>query len=148
MATVTPTIRAAVYATVSTFDQEPETQLQELRRYVEARGWTAVEYVDQGVSGSKESRPALDALMKAVQRKQVDAVVVFALDRLGRSLSHLIRIVEDWQGLGVSLVSLRDGLDLGSASGRLQMHILAALAHYAERMIMRSQVPDRGRIAA
>lgn len=81
-------MKAAIYACVSTFDQEPENQLQELRRYCEARGWTAAEYVDRGVSGSKESRPALDAMLQAVRCRQVDIVVVFALDRLGRSLSH------------------------------------------------------------
>ena len=132
-------MKAAIYARVSTVDQEPENQLQELRRYVKARGWTATEFVDRGVSGSRESRPALDDLMKAVHRRQVDAVVVFALDRLGRSLTHLVRIIEDWQNLGVSLISLRDGLDLGSASGRLQMHILAALAQF-ERERVRERV--------
>ena len=134
-------MKAAIYARVSTNDgrQTCDNQLLELRRYIEARGWEAVEYVDSGVSGSRESRPALDDLMKAVHRRQVDAVVVFALDRLGRSLTHLVRIIEDWQNLGVSLVSLRDGLDLGSASGRLQMHILAALAQF-ERERIRERV--------
>jgi DNA invertase Pin-like site-specific DNA recombinase len=128
-------MRAAIYARVSTFDQEPENQLQELRRYCEARGWTSVEYVDRGVSGSKESRPALDALVQAVRRRQVDVVVVFALDRLGRSLSHLIRIIEDWQNLGVGLLSLREGLDLTTAFGRLQLNILAALAQFEKERI-------------
>ena len=128
-------MKVAVYARVSTAEQTVDNQLIELRRYVEARGWTAIEFVDRGVSGSKESRPALDELMKAVYRRQVDAVCVFALDRLGRSLTHLVRIIEDWQNLGVSLVSLRDGLDLGSASGRLQMHILAALAQFEKERV-------------
>src|ERR1700730_6064113 len=114
-------MRAAIYARVSTAEQTCDNQLLEVRRYIEARGWEAVEYVDHGVSGSKESRPALDDVMQAVRRRQVDAVVVFASDRLGRSLSHLVRILEDWQNLGVSLVSLRDGLNFGSASRRVQM---------------------------
>jgi DNA invertase Pin-like site-specific DNA recombinase len=132
-------MRCALHARVSTTDQTCDNQLFALRRYVEARGWRAVEFVDHAVSATRESRPALDALMKAVRRRQVDTVVVFALDRLGRSLSHLIRVIEDWQGLGVSLVSLRDGLDLGSASGRLQLHVLAALAQF-ERERLRERV--------
>jgi len=77
--------RAAVYARVSTFDQEPENQLQELRRYVEARGWTASEYVDKGVSGGKDSRPALDSLVRDAKRRRFDILVVWRLDRLGRN---------------------------------------------------------------
>ena len=68
-------MRVAIYARVSTFDQEPENQLAELRQYVTARGWTAVEYVDQGVSGAKDRRPALDQLVADVRRHRVQAVV-------------------------------------------------------------------------
>lgn len=128
-------MRVAMYARVSTLDQNPENQLQELRRYCEVRGWTAVEYVDHGVSGTKESRPALNALIQAVHRRKVDIVAVFALDRLGRSLSHLVRTIEDWHTLGVGLVSLREGLDLTTASGRLQLHMLAALAQFEKERI-------------
>ena len=62
-------MRCAIYARVSTLDQNPENQLAELHRYVAARGWTAVEYVDHGVSGSKDSRPALDRLVKDARRR-------------------------------------------------------------------------------
>ena len=82
--------RVAVYARVSTFEQDPENQLQELRRYCEARGWTAVEYVDRGVSGSKDKRPALDALLKDAKRRRFDVLVCWRLDRLGRNLRHLV----------------------------------------------------------
>lgn len=134
------TTRAAVYARVSTMTgQTCDTQLNELRGYIHSRGWQSIEFVDEGHSGAKQSRPALDALMKAVHRRQVDVVVVVALDRLGRSLSHLVRVIEDWQTLGVSLLSLRDGLDLSSASGRLQLHVLAALAQF-ERERVRERV--------
>jgi len=76
-------MKAAIYARVSTFDQEPENQLQELRRYVEARGWTSIEFVDRGVNGSKDRRPALDELVAAAQRRKFDVVVCWRLDRLG-----------------------------------------------------------------
>jgi len=89
--------RVAVYARVSTHEQTCENQLIELRRYVEARGWTATEYVDTGVSGAKDRRPALDQLTTAVRRHQVDAVVCWRLDRLGRNLRHLVLLLDEWQ---------------------------------------------------
>jgi len=93
-------MRAAIYARVSTFDQEPENQLAELRRYVEARGWTAVEYVDRGVSGAKDRRPALDTLVAQATRRRFDVLVCWRLDRLGRNLKHLITLLEELQALG------------------------------------------------
>jgi DNA invertase Pin-like site-specific DNA recombinase len=68
-------MKVAIYAFVSTLDQEPENQLQELRRYVQARGWTAVEYVDRGISGAKDRRPALDDLVRAAKRRKFDVLV-------------------------------------------------------------------------
>ena len=76
-------MRAAIYARVSTLDQEPENQLQEIRRYVVARNWTAQEFTDRGVSGSKDRRPALDALMRDAKRRRFDVIVCWRLDRLG-----------------------------------------------------------------
>src|SRR5229473_8165553 len=102
-------MRAAIYARVSTFDQEPENQLQELRRYVEARGWTGHEYVDRGVSGAKDRRPALDALVSDAKRRKFDVLACWRLDRLGRNLRHLILLLDELQSLGVSFVSLAEG---------------------------------------
>jgi DNA invertase Pin-like site-specific DNA recombinase len=99
-------MRVAIYARVSTLDQEPENQLQELRRYCEARGWQeAIEYVDRGVSGAKDSRPALDRLTADVRRHRVQVVVCWRLDRLGRNLRHLVLLLDDWQARGVSFVT-------------------------------------------
>src|SRR5687767_14861006 len=103
-------MRAAVYARVSTFDQEPENQLQELRRYVAARGWTAVEYVDRGVSGAKDRRPALDQLVKDAKRRRFDVLVCWRVDRLGRNLRHLVTLLEDLKGMGIAFVSLGEGI--------------------------------------
>lgn len=122
--------QAALYARVSTFDQEPENQLAELRRYAAARGWTAIEFVDHGVSGAKETRPALDRLLKDVRRRKVDVVVVWSLDRLGRSLRHLIGLLDEVQSLGVGFVSLREGLDGTTAAGRLQWQIIGAISEF------------------
>src|SRR6266576_6346290 len=104
-------VKAAIYARVSTFDQEPENQLAELRRYVEARGWTATEYVDRGVSGAKDRRPALDRLLADARRRRFDVVVCWRLDRLGRNLKHLITLLEELQALGVAFVSVAEGIE-------------------------------------
>ena len=85
-------MKAAIHARVSTLDREPENQLQELRRYVAARGWSATEFVDKGVSGSKDRRPALDQLVVDAKRRRFDTLMVWRLDRLGRSLRHLIPV--------------------------------------------------------
>ena len=127
--------RAAIYARVSTFDQEPENQLQEVRRYVAARGWEATEFVDRGVSGAKDSRPALDCLVKDARRRKFDAVVVWRLDRLGRNLRHLILLLEELQALGVAFVSLSEGIDATTPAGKLQLHILGAIAEFERARI-------------
>jgi DNA invertase Pin-like site-specific DNA recombinase len=128
-------MRAAIYARVSTFDQEPENQLAEVRRYVEARGWTAVEYVDRGVSGAKDRRPALDQLVAGAKRRKFDVVVCWRLDRLGRNLRHLITLLEELQSLGVAFVSLAEGIDATTPAGKLQMHILGAIAEFERARI-------------
>ncbi len=96
-------MRAAIYARVSTFDQEPENQLQELRRYSEARGWTSVEFVDRGVSGAKGRRPALDQMLSDAKRRKFDVVVCWRLDRLGRNLKHLVTLLDELQASGVAV---------------------------------------------
>jgi DNA invertase Pin-like site-specific DNA recombinase len=129
-----------LYSRVSTLDQEPENQLQELRRYVEARGWPATEYVDRGVSGSKDRRPALDQLLVDAKRRRFDVLVVWRLDRLGRSLRHLILLLDELTALGVAFVSLGEGIDTSTPAGRLQLHILGAIAEFE-----RSRIQERVR---
>ena len=107
----------------------------ELRRYAEARGWTVSEYVDEGVSGAKESRPALDRLLKDARRRRLDALVVWRLDRLGRNLRHLILTLDELTALGVSFVSLGEGIDTSTPAGRLQLHILGAIAEFERARI-------------
>ena len=128
-------MRAGIYARVSTFDQEPENQLAEVRRYTAARGWTAVEYVDRGVSGAKDRRPALDDLLRDARRRRFDVLVVWRLDRLGRNLRHLITLLEELQALGIAFVSLNEGIDATTPAGKLQMHILGAIAEFERARI-------------
>jgi DNA invertase Pin-like site-specific DNA recombinase len=129
-------VKAAIYARVSTLDQHPENQLAELRGYVAARGWeVAVEYVDHA-SGAKDSRPALDRLVKDAKRRTFDVLVTWKLDRLGRSLKHLITLLDDLQALGIAFVSLNEGIDATTPAGRLQMHILGAIAEFERGRIV------------
>src|SRR5215203_4575601 len=123
-------MRAAIYARVSTFDQEPENQLQELRRYIDARGWTGTEFVDRGVSGAKDRRPALDELLRDAKRRRFDVLVCWRLDRLGRNLRHLILLLDELQALGIGFVTLNEGIDTSTPAGKLQLHILSAIAEF------------------
>jgi len=127
--------RAAIYTRVSTTDQTTENQALELRRYVSHRGWQATEYADVGVSGTKERRPALDRLIADGRRRRFDVLVCWRLDRLGRSLRHLIILLEELQALGIDFVSLAEGIDATTPAGKLQMHILGAIAEFERARI-------------
>jgi DNA invertase Pin-like site-specific DNA recombinase len=137
-----PIRRVALYARVSTLhgQQDPEMQLSELREYATRRGLSIhEEYVDQGVSGSKESRPALNRLMSEAQRCRFDAVLVWKIDRFGRSLKHLVNSLADLSAYGISFISLRDNLDLSTPSGRLMFQIIGAMAEF-ERALIQERV--------
>jgi DNA invertase Pin-like site-specific DNA recombinase len=135
--------RAALYARVSTTGkgQDPELQLVELRRVAAQRGWTVVgEFVDLGISGAKDSRPALDKLLADAQAGKLNLVAVWKLDRLGRSLAHLLRLLDLLQGWGVSFVSLRDaGIDTTTAAGRLMLQLVGAFAEF-ERSLVQERI--------
>ena len=130
-------MRAAIYARCSTQDQTVDLQLDGLRDYAKARGLKIVtEYLDEGVSGARTKRPALDRLLAEAHRRRFDTVLVWKLDRLGRSLSHLIRIVDTLGSLGVDLVSLGDpGLDTTSPHGKLVFSIMGAVAEFERDLI-------------
>jgi len=134
-------MRAALYARVSTLNgQHPEMQLAELREYASRRGWEIMgEYVDEGVSGSKESRPELNRLMADAHRRQFDIVLVWKIDRFGRSLKHLVNALADLDSYGVTFASLKDNLDLSTPSGRLMFQIIGAMAEF-ERALIQERV--------
>jgi len=137
-----PTIsRVALYARVSTLNgQDPEMQLSELREYASRRGWIITsEYVDQGVSGSKESRPQLNQLMVDAHRRNFDAVLVWKIDRFGRSLKHLVNALADLCAYAIAFISFRDNLDLSTPSGRLMFQIIGAMAEF-ERSLIQERV--------
>jgi DNA invertase Pin-like site-specific DNA recombinase len=130
-------MRAALYARVSTTNQgqDPAMQTRELREYCERRGWIiAGEYVDM-VSGSKDSRPELNRLLTDVHQRKCDAVLVWKLDRWGRSLRHLVNSLAELEARGVAFVSLRDNLDLSTPAGRLMFQVIGAMAEFERALI-------------
>lgn len=131
--------RAAVYARVSTAAQDPEPQLAQLRRFVRAAEWdTFREYCDQA-SGAEISRPQLSRLMQDAFERRFDVVVVWKFDRFGRSVSHLIRALEEFQRLNIGFVSVSEKLDTSSPMGKAVFTFLGALAEF-ERSMIRERV--------
>ena len=99
--------------------------------YAQTRKYKGVqEFVDVGVSGSKESRPQWNRLWDLIQKRKVDVVLVHALDRLGRSLPHLVRIIEELRSRDIVLISFRENIDLATASGRMMAGLFSVLAEY------------------
>ncbi len=136
------TKRAALYARVSTLNhgQDPEVQLRELREFCQRRRFEiAVEYVDKGISGSRERRPSLDKLMTACRKRLVDAVVVYRYDRFARSLRQLVLALEEFRSLGIDFISLHEGVDTSTPNGRLIFGIFASIAEF-ERELIRDRV--------
>src|SRR5450432_3433368 len=133
--------RAAIYARVSTQNgQNPEMQLKELREYCARRGWEIVrEYVDKGISGAKEHRPSLDALLADCQKRSVDAVIVYRYDRFARSLRQLVNALEEFRALGIDFISIHEGVDTSTPNGRLVFGIFASIAEF-ERELIRDRV--------
>jgi DNA invertase Pin-like site-specific DNA recombinase len=131
--------RAALYARVCTSDQSTELQLESLRAYAAARGWAVTEFADHGVSGAKEKRPALDALVGAARARRIDVVVAVRLDRLARSTHHLLSLAREFEALGVGLVITSQSIDTTTPTGRLLFTVLGAIAEF-ERELIRERV--------
>src|SRR5215831_7359684 len=132
-------MKAAIYARVSTANngQDPRVQTRELQEYCQRRGWTvAGEYVDVGISGTKEKRPELDRLLADAHRRRFDAVVVWKFDRFARSVSHLLRALETFQALGIEFVSLSEQLDTSTPTGKMVFTVLAAVAELERSLII------------
>src|SRR6478609_5397081 len=140
--TVKPAIvRAAIYARVSTTDQTNTIQVSQLKDYVERRGWTLAGVYQDQMSGAKASRPGLDQLMADAQRRQFDVVLVWKLDRFGRSLVHCVSGIQELSSLGIRFIATSQGLDTDESNpaSKLLLHILAAVAQF-ERELIRERV--------
>jgi len=123
-------MNVAIYARVSTIGkgQDPEVQLHELREYCVRRGWTvAGEYVDAGVSGTKDSRPELDRMMADAHRRRFDAVVVWKFDRFARSVSHLLRALDTFRVLGIEFISFSEPFDTSTPVGKMVFTVIGAI---------------------
>jgi DNA invertase Pin-like site-specific DNA recombinase len=130
--------RAAIYARVSTDGQTTDNQLRELRLVTERNGWEIVqEYVDQGISGAKgrEQRPAFDALWKGATRREFDVVMVWAVDRLGRSLSHLVNFLAELHAKKVDLFIYQQGVDTTTPGGKALFGMMGVFAEFERSMI-------------
>lgn len=135
-----PPLKVALYARVSTKDQNAEAQLTDLRRYCNAREWVIQrEFLDLGISGSKDDRPALKDLMEFVRKRRADTVLVWRLDRFGRSTKHLLNTLGELMELGINFVSFSENLDTTTSTGRLHFTILSAFAEF-ERESARERI--------
>jgi len=140
MANRNSTPRVALYARVSTTDQSTDSQLLDLRKYVLDRGWKIYrEFVDEGISGTKDSRPALDQLMADAKKRKFDIMLVWRFDRFARSTRHLINALEEFRNLGIDFVSYQENIDTSSPLGSAIFTIISAVAQL-ERDIIAERV--------
>jgi len=140
MANRNSTPRVALYARVSTTEQSTDSQLLDLRRYGSERGWDVFkEYVDEGISGTKDSRPALNELMNDAKKRKFDVVLVWRFDRFARSTKHLILALEEFKNLGIDFVSYQENIDTSSPLGSAIFTIISAVAQL-ERDIIAERV--------
>ncbi len=132
-------IRAALYARVSTIDQSLENQLPALRNYVKARGWKKTYELTDQASGASNKRPGLEQILRLARAREIDAIVVYRLDRFGRSTRELINAWAELDELGVRFVSLTEQMDFGSPAGKVMFSVISAMAEF-ERDLIRDRV--------
>jgi DNA invertase Pin-like site-specific DNA recombinase len=129
-------MRVGIYARVSTRDQSCDLQLRDLRAYCAARQLTvAREYVDAGVSGTKDSRPQLNELMADARKRKLDAILVWRFDRFARSTRHLLLALEEFRGIGLQFISYQENIDTGTPLGQALFVIIAAIAELERGLI-------------
>jgi DNA invertase Pin-like site-specific DNA recombinase len=136
------TKRVAIYARVSTDKQTTAQQLNELRAVADRHGWQIIgEFIDHGISGAKgrDQRPKLDALLKAATRREFDIVAAWSVDRLGRSLQHLVALLEEIHGKGIDLYLHQQGLDTATPGGKALFQMCGVFAEF-ERAMIRERV--------
>ena len=139
---MTPTVkgsRAAIYIRISKEQQNSALQRDELPAYCTSRGWQVIETYEDHMTGGKDRRPQLDRLMADARRRKFDVVICWRFDRLARSTSHLLRALEELQGLGIDFVSLREAIDTSTATGKMVFTIIGAVSEL-ERSIIRERV--------
>ena len=132
--------KVIIYGRISTDEQNIESQLQAVRKYCANQDWTiSKEYIDKGISGSKDSRPSLDQLKADCKKGAIQAVVVFKFDRIARSTSHLLECLNLFQRYGVDFVSVTEGVDTSTSVGKMVYTFLGAIAEF-ERSLIQERV--------
>ncbi len=127
----------AIYARVSSSDQIIETQLVPLREYCQRAGYKEVkEYVDHGFSGKDNNRPAFERLMLDIRQGKVDCIICYKLDRIGRSLRHLLNLFDEFRNRKVSFISLSQNIDTNTAEGRMFLNMLMVLSQYERELVV------------
>lgn len=132
-------MKIGIYARVSTTDQDCSQQLRDLREYAAARRWDIQgEYVDHGVSGTKDTRPAMSRLMDAARRRALDAIIVWKIDRWGRSMPGFVSSVQELRSLSVRFIAVTQGIDTdeGNPTARLMLNLLASFAEFERELIV------------
>ena len=132
-------MRCALYLRVSTNKQDCAMQEEELRQYCQRRQWDVVETYQDVISGRKDTRPSLNRLMQDARRGKFEVVAVYRLDRLGRSLQHLVSTVNEWHAHGVAFVSMSEAIDFTGPTGQFMFNLLASFAEF-ERASIRQRV--------
>ncbi|MBL7131478.1 MAG: recombinase family protein [Candidatus Omnitrophica bacterium] len=129
-------MKIGIYARVSGPDQSTDTQLLALRDYCSRMGYEAVdEYIDNGFSGKDDKRPAFEQLLTDIRAGRLECVACYKLDRIGRSLKHLLNLFEEFQNRGVGFVSLTQNINTTTAEGRMFLKMLMVLAEYERELI-------------
>ena len=128
--------RAIIYMRVSSVDQHPETQLYDLHQMADQRGYEIVQEYTDRISGAKAKRPGLDQMMTDARRGKFDVVLVWASDRIARSVKHFLEVLDELNRLGVEYVSLRENIDTAGPLGRAIIVIVAAIAELERSLII------------
>jgi len=141
-------MKAAIYSRVSTDKQTTDNQIQELLGVAERNGWAVAAVYSDVISGAKEKRPELDALMKAVIRREVDVVLIWDISRLGRSLQHLLKLLEEFHAKGVDLYFHQQGIDTTTPAGKMMFQMCGAFAEFERGMIQERVKAGLARVKA
>jgi DNA invertase Pin-like site-specific DNA recombinase len=128
--------RASIYTRVSTLDQDPQSQLYDLRKMAEQRGFQVVKEYQDRISGVKARRPGLDQLLSDARRRHFDVVMVWAFDRVARSVTHFLQVLDELNHLNIEFVSFRENIDTGGPLGRAIIVIVAAIAELERSLIV------------
>ena len=128
--------RAALYMRVSTLDQDPQTQLYDLRQMAQQRGYQIVEEYTDRISGAKAKRPGFDAMMRDARRDRFDVILVWASDRIARSVKHFLEVLDELNRLNIEFISFREQIDTGGPLGRAVVVIIGAIAELERNLII------------